>query len=407
MNISVFALLFRSKFSSLTSNLNTQIGVRKIQSLERPENRLLITMTTNLSKELYFRLFFDLLAERQKLETALKYKNLYGQWGQFISLYITPFFWIFPFLAAILLVHTFRKKQLFGPMQKCLMVVMIIDVLFTMLTGFKDLIFNIFRWNYGYVEYKHCWFLLFFLRVQLVLNATSVWIKSLMLIHRVLLFLYPFKMKELNFKVVLIPFSIVHSVIISLFCAGDLPTPIKGFKTFQEYQPGSPLRKIEACIIEESDLILSQELIQAVYSFTFFVQTVYFTSLPICFHISCTFSLIYLVRKEIARLSFLTPNGSKKVLLNVNYLVLIKVHIYLSISFIVQEIPIFVVFFLSQSSQSAQDSIKMQSLIQIFMFQSFAVGKPIDFLIYASLSRLVKGELQKMFCCRKTRIEKR
>ena len=157
----------------------------------------------------------------------------------------------------------------------------------------------------------------------------------------------------------------------------------------------------------KSDLILSQELIQAVYSFTFFVQTIYFTSLPICIHISCTFSLIYLVRKEIARLSFLAPNGSKKVLLNVNYLVLIKVHIYLSISFILQEIPIFVIFFLSQSSQSAQDSIKMQSLIQIFMFQSFAVGKPIDFLIYASLSRLVKGELQKMFCCRKTRLEKR
>ena len=381
--------------------------MRKIKSKERSENRYPITLTANLSKEFYFRLFFDLLAERQKLEAALRYKDIYGHWGQIISLYITPYFWIFPFLAAILLLHTFRKNQLFGPTQKCLMVVMIIDVLFTMLTGFKDLIFNIFRWNYGFVEYKHCWFLFFFFRVQFVLNATSMWIKSLMLIHRVLLFLYPFKLKEWNSKVVLIPFSIVHSVIISLFCAGDLPTPIKGFKTFQEYQPGSPLRKIDACIIEKSDLILSQELIQAVYSFTFFVQTIYFTSLPICIHISCTFSLIYLVRKEIARLSFVAPNGSKKVLLNVNYLVLIKVHIYLSISFIVQEIPIFVVFFLSQSSQSAQDSIKMQSLIQIFMFQSFAVGKPIDFLIYASLSRLVKGELQKMFCCRKTRIEKR
>ena len=89
-----FCLLYCSgcSYRVLTSNLKAQIKVRKIQSLERPENRLLITMTANLSEEFYFRFFFDLLAERQKLETALMYKDLYGQWGQFISLYITPFF---------------------------------------------------------------------------------------------------------------------------------------------------------------------------------------------------------------------------------------------------------------------------------------------------------------------------
>lgn len=43
------------------------------------------------------------------------------------------------------------------------------------------------------------------------------------------------------------------------------------------------------------------------------------------------------------------------------------------------------------------------SVVWIYMYQTFAIGKPIDLNIYGSFSRKVKSELKNFICC-KTKI---
>lgn len=40
-------------------------------------------------------------------------------------------------------------------------------------------------------------------------------------------------------------------------------------------------------------------------------------------------------------------------------------------------------------------------IVQAQLFQTFAIGKPVDLLIYASLSRKVKSEPINLICCQK------
>lgn len=133
----------------------------------------------------------------------------------------------------------------------------------------------------------------------------------------------------------------------------------------------------------------------------FFSQIVYFTTLPICIHCICTIRLILMVRKEINRLSLFT--STSKALKNLNYLILIKVHIYLGISFIIQETPISVAFILPNVSWNENSLQIANSVVLIYMYQTIAIGKPIDLIIYGSLSRKVKSELKNFICCKRQR----
>ena len=135
---------------------------------------------------------------------------------------------------------------------------------------------------------------------------------------------------------------------------------------------------------------------------SFFLQYIYFSALPILIHILCTFLIIFLVQKEIKRVSFLTPSSSVKIHKNVKYLVLIKVHILLGISFIFQEVPIYASSLIVSALQLSNMSETIQAIVTVIMFQSFAVGKPVDVIIYASLSKKVKSDLKRIFCCGKT-----
>lgn len=99
-------------------------------------------------------------------------------------------------------------------------------------------------------------------------------------------------------------------------------------------------------------------------------------------------------------MSHLAPASSLKALRNVKYLILMKVHIYLGISLFLQETPILVSTFLGTFGQSITGIKNASSVVLIFMFQTFAIGKPIDLLIYASLSQKVKTALLNIICCR-------
>lgn len=134
------------------------------------------------------------------VKIAYKYRDWYGEWGLIFVRYVTPYFWVFPFIGAILMMMSFKRLNLFGPMQKCLVAIMVIDVFFLLLTGSKDFVLNALNWNHGFIEYKVCMFILIFIRIQTVIHGSSIWIKSLMLFHKVLMFISPFKFRQLNIK---------------------------------------------------------------------------------------------------------------------------------------------------------------------------------------------------------------
>lgn len=323
------------------------------------------------------------------VKIAYKYRDLYGEWGLIFVRYVTPYFWVFPFIAAILLMIRFKRLNLFGPIQKCLVAIMVIDVFFLFWTGLKNCVFNALNWNHDFTEYNVCMFMLIFIRIQTVIHGTSLWIKSLMLIHRVLMFISPFKLRQLNPKFILFRFVSFHLIVIILFCTLLIRAPIARFPTMQEYLPGMPLKIIDACVIENEEDFFVGSFYSLIQWISVFSQIVYFTTLPICIHCICTILLIVMVQKEINRLSLLT--STSKALKNLNYLILIKVHIYLGISFIIQETPIYVAFILPNVSWNENNLKIANSVVLIYMYQTFAIGKPIDLIIYGSLSRKVKS----------------
>lgn len=72
----------------------------------------------------------------------------------------------------------------------------------------------------------------------------------------------------------------------------------------------------------------------------------------------------------------------------------------------IQEAPIFVAFILPNVSWNENNLQIANTVILIYMYQTFAIGKPTDLIIYASLSRKVKSELQNFICCKRQRNEK-
>lgn len=177
--------------------------------------------------------------------------------------------------------------------------VMVTDVLFAMLTGLKDAVFNFMNWNYGFVEYKLCIFLLLFARIQTSIHGTSLWIKSLMLFHRVLMFLFPFKFKRLKFKLILLPLAFFHFLVVVSYCALIFKLPFRSFSTLQDYSKGMPFKRIDACVVHPESKYLEGAFHNIEQNLALFLQTVKFTSLPICINFVCTLLFIVFVKKEI------------------------------------------------------------------------------------------------------------
>lgn len=231
------------------------------------------------------------------VKIAYKYRDLYGELGLIFVRYVTPYFWVFPFIAAILLMISFKRLNLFRPMQKCLVAIMAIDVFFLLLTGIKDFVFNALNWNHGFIEYKVCMFMLIFIHIQTVIHGTSLWIKSLMLFHRVLMFISPFKFRQLNLRLILVPFVSFHLLVVIIFCTLLIRAPIARFPTVQEYLPGRPLKIIDACVMENEEDFFVGSFYSLIQWIGVFSQIVYFTTLTIYIHCICTILLIVMERK--------------------------------------------------------------------------------------------------------------
>lgn len=162
-----------------------------------------------------------------------------------------------------------------------------------------------------------------------------------------------------------------------------------------------PLKIIDACILGNDDKFYSGITYIIIRWFRNFVHVIYFALLPLCIQSLCTVVLIFMIRKQITKLSFLTPIGRSKIVQKVAYLVLIRAHIYLAVSFFVQEIPIYFAVISALYNQDTSNFQKINSIVILYIYQTFAIGKLIDFLIYASLSRKVKSELKNLIFCKK------
>lgn len=360
-------------------------------------------MTRNFTVSLQkaYSMYRKLIMAQLEFDHALRYVDYYGEWGMVFVRYVTPYLWVAPLTVAIFLMVAFKRLRLFGPMQKCLISVMAVDVFFIIFVGLKDAIFNLLKWNYGFIEYKICSFVINFIHIQISIYGTSLWIKSLMLIHRSFMFLFPFRIRYFNVKLFLVPFAFFHLLIIVLYCISTNTIPIKKITTIQEYVPQMPLKIIDACILGNDDKFYSGITYIIIRWFRNFVHVIYFALLPLCIQSLCTVVLIFMIRKQITKLSFLTPIGRSKIAQKVAYLVLIRAHIYLAVSFFVQEIPIYFAVISALYNQDTSNFQKINSIVILYIYQTFAIGKLIDFLIYASLSRKVKSELKNLIFCKK------
>lgn len=81
-----------------------------VMSLNRSEHDAIIKK--------YIKVFDELSVVDIVVKIAHKYRDLYGEWGLIFVRYVTSYFWVFPFIAAILLMIRFKRLNLFGLMQK-------------------------------------------------------------------------------------------------------------------------------------------------------------------------------------------------------------------------------------------------------------------------------------------------
>ncbi|XP_061190234.1 uncharacterized protein LOC133198105 [Saccostrea echinata] len=93
-----------------------------------------------------------------KLGHVISFRDWYGETTFFIKL--TPYLWLIPLIVTVTLLVVFKRAKLYGYTQKYLVAIMMIDVLFTLLTGIRDGILTWLDMDYGYIEYKICRFLM-------------------------------------------------------------------------------------------------------------------------------------------------------------------------------------------------------------------------------------------------------
>lgn len=157
-------------------------------------------------------------------------------------------------------------------------------------------------------------FWLVFARIQTIIHGTSLWIKSLMLIQWVLMFPCPFKFRYFNFKLLLVPFF-SHLVVAVVYCSLMVSMPIAKVPTMQEFKPGMPLTKIDACVLKNNEQFFYGIYYSYHQWFSIITQTLHFTALLIFIHFICTILIIWMVRKEIKDISILhvALTGTSKV----------------------------------------------------------------------------------------------
>ena len=125
--------------------------------------------------------------------------------------------------------------------------------------------------------------------------------------------------------------------------------------------------------------------------------------IPFSLNLVMAVGLVILLNRNLRSLTVLTNNVSIN---RVSYVRLMKINIGLGVSSILQELPLIFVLF-SQFHFSKWDNTNevfssFQGLATTIIYISSNVGKPINLLIYSSLSSSFKKELQHIktsICC--------
>jgi hypothetical protein len=326
----------------------------------------------------------------------LKYSDLFDSFGVGFTKYVSPYLWISPLIVIIVVLVTFKRAKLFGSTQKILIFAMTLDMSFTVFTGIKDGVLNFLDMNYGFVEYKVCRFLLISFGVQGVIHGSSLLLKSVMMLRIVLLFAYPMKYRQFRIRKWVVIVSFLHVLVCAFSISFVVMMSIIPVRTVQEYNHGKPLKIIEACeIISDGDDSFLH-MLNAYPGIMIAVRVYYFILIPLILHCVCIVVLAVLLRKQINAVKKLVADKQQRLV--IKYLRLMKVSLLLGISFLIQEFPQAISQLYMYLANIHSLSKSMNSLSYIMMSISFAFGKPMDLLIYASQSKAFRSSLSKWIC---------
>lgn len=361
-------------------------------------------------------LFIRLKKSEYDASRVLKLESIYGSWGMEYAFQYGFFLNLLPPIVTIIMFVVFKRKKLVGVTQKFIMSIMVTDLLYTSISNIRDTLLRVFQMHFGFMEYRVCAEIIVSFRVQMFFYATSVWLKTLMLLHQVLLVGFPLKVKQHNMSNYFYIFSLVHVTLFIIFLLFQTTPVFEPVPLIQEFRPGYPLREIIGCRYSHSKIFNNINVFQVGIAIST-VMLMYNQILPFVFHLITIVALVIFLTKHIRTLTVLTNNIAVE---RIKYIVLMKVNIGLGLSFILQEMPLIISLLLQigiseniKESNIEATGAQFQGYTTVLMSISFCIGKPIDLLIYCSLSKAFKEELKYLLMCfcrpcrRKVSIEER
>jgi hypothetical protein len=346
----------------------------------------------------------EMVAREIQLGSAITFENLYGNDKARTFMKFTPYLWILPFVVTVVILVVFKRAQLFGHTQIYLIIIMVLDLVYTLLTAIRDGYISFSKKDYGYIEYDVCRPLLVSVIVQTVLHGSSMWVKCLMSITHTIFIAFPLKCRSWNLKRVLVLVLIIHIVMVILCIAFPIIMPLKEMKTIQIPEKLQKPKTIQACVLDIHGGFYDSPFFAFLSKFLSFTTYISYMILPTAVCLIFLLILLVLLRKQIKMVSIIAPHTAKKN--KIKYLTLMKVNIILGISFLVQESPLLGYYGVLLASADVSENLKARCYINMIMTTTFAFGKPLDLLIYASLSTKFRQELMKLFRIREKKTVK-
>lgn len=342
------------------------------------------------SIQLLMSLGSELAKAKFNSDRALKVRDIYGTWGMTFSFHVGIYLWPLPFLFTTLMFVIFKRKKLLGVTQKFIMSIMMLNMCYALTSAVRDTVLNTLEMNYGFLDYRVCNRVFISLRIQMIIHATSLWMKTLMSLHHMLLIGFPFKVRLCNLSVPFYSFLFLHVSGLSVFLLSTIPR-FEAVPLIQDFIQEKPLKRINGCVGHATETIAFFEgSDDSIYQY---IVIMYTQVIPFCVHLVIIIALIALLATNIRSLSLLTNKNS---LGQVKYVVLMKVNIGLGLSFILQELPLTFIFLFqfAYHYSSWGNFIRFQSVATSIMSISYSIGKPVNFLIYSSLSSSFRQELK-------------
>uniref|UniRef100_A0A8W8NRQ2 Uncharacterized protein n=1 Tax=Magallana gigas TaxID=29159 RepID=A0A8W8NRQ2_MAGGI len=147
----------------------------------------------NKSKDILEDLVLQFAKGKFDSEIALKLEEIYGRWGMTFTFNVGIFLWPVSLVVTTIMFVVFIRKKLLGATQKFIMSILILDLCFVSTTAIRDTLLKVFDMNYGFLEYRVCPGVMYSIRLQMVLHATSAWLNTLMSVHHLLLVGFPLR----------------------------------------------------------------------------------------------------------------------------------------------------------------------------------------------------------------------